>query len=180
MKKLLVKLIFYSLLLGFYTGYSQSTEAINARVLEIKKWYGEIQSIGLKNCITKEKVVEEEISDEIEKFTQTLKKCNLNETYQVVQGSFNSYEWSSNINLYRKNGKIFFVYIETFSIGGTGEFRFYFNDRELLIKQVEKIEDVIEDKITKKENKENLFKNTTQVFENFMGANEVIDFKFEE
>ena len=179
MKKLLVKLIFYSLLLGFYTGYSQNTEAINARVLDIKKWYGEIQSIGLKNCKEKTRVALDSFDGETDKmeFVQKIKKCDLNSDYEVLQGEFSGYEWANDINIYKKNGNVFFVFIYWGGEGVNNENRFYFDENQKLIKEIEKSIDY-DCKSVKTEKKENLNKSLLNVFSGESNFNSVYKFEF--
>ena len=76
--------------------FSQSTEGVKNRIVEIKKWYSEIQSIGLINCKSKSYVEYEDPFNSNAKmpFDQTVSVCRLNNTYLIRKAQFHGYEWS--------------------------------------------------------------------------------------
>ena len=49
-------IITVAILIGSFNANAQMSSTNKARIAEIKKWYGEIQTIGLKNCKTKKYV----------------------------------------------------------------------------------------------------------------------------
>ncbi len=161
-------------------GFAQSSEDIKNRVVTIKKWYGEIQSIGLKNCVEKT-YIEKEILDketkESENHKQTIKKCILNSEYEVIQGEF-SRRWSyAKTCIYKKNGKVFFVFIDGNGDGYPYQSRYYFDSNERLIKKLLKETD-FNDKTTNKEIITDLGKGVLLVFKDDDDFSQIYNFEF--
>ncbi len=156
-----------SALLGFNV-YSQKPEDVKSRVSEIKKWYTEIQSIGLINCKTFEYIEKDSYmadSDPME-FTQIVNTCRLNETFTIRQGKFSGYEWSQEINLYLRQGKIFFVFVTGSAEGYSYERRYYCDSNEILIQELLRESDGGQEIIGSNiDVKENLRKRITEVID---------------
>ena len=121
---------------------SSTPNTANNRVEEIRNWYSEIQSIGLKNCSSKT-YTEYELAyyDENGKpiktpYNQTIKRCRLTPTYSLYTGDFGGHEWGQSVNVYLRNNKIFFVFITGGSEGYRYEERYYCNDDERVIKEL--------------------------------------------
>lgn len=113
-----------------------TTTSVTSRVSDIQKWYAEIQSIGLKNCTSKNYTVYESFGDEEYPHGQSIQRCNLNPNYTLYNGDFSGHEWAENVKVYLKNGKIFFVFITGASEGYRYEVRFYCNEDEKIIKEL--------------------------------------------
>ena len=112
------------------------TNTVNSRVEDIRKWYSEIQAIGMKNCTSKTYAVYEDFGGNEIPYGQTIQRCKLNPTYTLLNGDFNGHEWAENVKVYLKNDKIFFVFISGGSDGGDYELRYYCNEDEKIIKEL--------------------------------------------
>jgi hypothetical protein len=109
------------------------------RIADIKKWYAEIQKIGKKNCKIKSKMVQDGLTDEnLYSFNNKVSRCQLNDEYQLIKGELVGYEWDQTVNIYLKNGAIFFVFIEGGSEGYVYEHRYYCDKDENVIKYLMK------------------------------------------
>jgi hypothetical protein len=156
----IIKFIFtVSILIGTFNANAQTSSASEERIAEIKKCYAEIQTIGLKNCKTKKYVKLDGFNPESPKysFDQNIQVCQINNNYQITKCSFSGYEWIQDVIIYRKNSKVFFVLIKGNSEGFVYERRYYCNQDEKLIQQLDREgEGELSSKIT--ENNENLNK----------------------
>ena len=152
-----IKLIIaVAILIGSLNANAQTSNNDKARIAEIKKWYAEIQTIGLKNCKTK-KYVKMEGADRWS-FDLNIQVCELNNLYQVKKCKFNYIEGDKELIIYRKNSKIFFVFIKGSNERFNYEQRYYCNQDEKTIQQLDR-EGVDLQKVNNTENKENLHKN---------------------
>ncbi len=162
MKKLIFKisLIFIFSIFGHIHLYSQSPDGIKNRIVEIKKWYSEIQNIGLINCKSKSFIKYEDPfnSNARMPFDQTVNICRLNNIYLVRKAQYQGYEWSEDVFIYSKNEKIFFVFVKGSAEGYSYEKRFYCNSEEKIIKQLDQ-----ETEYGKDDNKENI-ENKTNLY----------------
>lgn len=119
---------------------SSPTNAVN----DIRKWYSEVQSIGMKNCSSKTYTVYEtagfDASGKPIKYPhdQTIQRCNLSTTYSLYDGSFTGDHWGQNVKVYLKNNKIFFVFITGGGEGYSYEERYYCNEDEKIIKELKR------------------------------------------
>jgi hypothetical protein len=152
-------IITVAILIGSFNANAQMSSTNKARIAEIKKWYAEIQTIGLKNCRTKKYVKYIQLSP-TEKFPtdQKIQDCQLNNLYKVTKCQFTYYEGEKEVIIYRKNRKVFFVLIKGSSEGYLYERRYYCNQDEKLIQQLDR-DGEGELKANNTENKENLYKN---------------------
>ena len=110
------------------------------RISEIKNWYKEIQSVGLKNCTSNNYIVYDGLSPETSQypFTQKIKRCSVNERFSVMQGEFNLYESIEKVNVYLLHGKIFFVFIQLSAETYSAEYRYYCDTNEKIILELKK------------------------------------------
>ena len=121
---------------------SSTPNTANNRVEEIRKWYSEIQAIGIKNCTSKTYTVDEPVGyDENGKmvespFNQTIQRCNLSPIYSLYDGFFTGDHWGQSVKVYLKNNKIFFVFISGGGEGSSYEERYYCNEDEKIIKEL--------------------------------------------
>jgi hypothetical protein len=160
MKYLKINLIItVAILIGSFNANAQTSTTNKARIAEIKKWYAEIQTIGLKNCKTKKYVNTDGFTNEQEyKFDQKIQVCQLNNLYQVTKCQFTGHEWAGDVIIYRKNNSVFFVLIKGASEGYLYERRYYCNQDEILIQQLDR-EGIDLTKSKNIENPTNLYKN---------------------
>lgn len=159
-------IITVAILIGSFNSNAQMSSTNKARIAEIKKWYGEIQTIGLKNCRTKTYVKTDGLSGQQKlSFDQKIQDCQLNNLYHVTKCQFTGYEWADEVIIYRKNGKVFFVLIKGASEGYLYERRYYCNQDEKLIQQLDR-DGEGELAPNNTENKENLYKNIKVVLAN--------------
>jgi hypothetical protein len=148
-----------AILIGSFNANAQNSSANKERIAEIKKWYAEIQTIGLKNCRTKKYVKYIELSPTVKyPADQKIQVCQLNNLYQVTKCQFTDHERDDEVIIYRKNSKVFFVLIKGSSLGFVNERRYYCNQDEKLIQQLDR-EGEGELAVNNTENKENLYKN---------------------
>jgi len=153
-------LITVAILIGSFNANAQTSSTTKARIAEIKKWYGEIQTIGLKNCKTKNYVKTDGLTKEQKfPFNQKIQVCQLNNLYQVTKCQFTGYEWAQDVIIYRKNSKVFFVLITGGSEGYVYERRYYCNQDEKLIQQLDRDGEGGKLKANNVENKIDLYKN---------------------
>ena len=132
-------IITVAILIASLSTNAQTSTTNKARIAEIKKWYAEIQTIGLKNCKTKKYVKSDENHNrERTSHDQKIQVCQLNNLYQVTKCQFTGYEWAQDVIIYRKNSKVFFVLIKGGSEGYVYERRYYCNEEEKLIQQLER------------------------------------------
>ena len=159
-------IITVAILIGSFNANAQTSSTNKARIAEIKKWYGEIQTIGLKNCKTKKYVKPDGLTSEKKyPFDQKIQVCQLNNLYQVTKCQFTDHERDDEVIIYRKNSKVFFVLIKGSSLGFVYESRYYCNQDEKLIQQLDRNgEGELAPNNT--ENKENLYKNIKVVLAN--------------
>jgi len=147
--------------------YAQQSDIIKLRIKEIKNWYAEIQSIGLKNCRTKS-YIEYSYSPYPEKkpFTQNVSICNINNLYAVKKGNFYGDHWGRTILVYYKNGKIFFVFETGGGEGQLYETRYYCDSEEKIIQELHReSEEYAELKEPQSEIKERIQKNIHQIID---------------
>jgi hypothetical protein len=114
---------------------------IDERVEQIREWYAEIQKIGMQNCKTIKKTrYEIGLDPEGGKmpFEQVVKTCQLDENYELIRGEFTSYEAGYKLSVYKKEGKVFFVFIEGGAEAWSYEHRFYFDTDEKLIRKLQR------------------------------------------
>lgn len=158
----------------FFVGYlsldstSQKITGTKERVAEIKKWYAEIQSIGLRNCKSKKFIKYDNPFNQNENipFNQTVSICQLNNVYLIKKGQFEGHEWAEDVLIYYKNGLIFFVFIKGVSEGYTYERRYYLNSREKIIQELEREADYGEEfKGNHKEVSDNLNKDIREIID---------------
>ncbi len=101
-------IITVAILIGSFNANAQTTSTNKARIAEIKKWYGEIQAIGLKNCKTKTYVkYDGHSSTEKLSFDQKIQDCQLNNLYQVTKCQFDAIDGDKEVIIYRKNRTVF-------------------------------------------------------------------------
>jgi hypothetical protein len=115
-------------------------QTFEERIAEIKNWYSQIQKIGMVNCSTKTREKYDGFDDESEQypFEQIVKTCRLNDEFEVVKGEFSGYEYSYEMSVYKKKGKIFFVYVQGGAEGWSYERRYYCDKEEKLIRHLER------------------------------------------
>lgn len=114
---------------------------VEERVEQIRTWYGEIQKIGMQNCKTKSKTrYERGLSEESDHspYKQIVKTCNLNEDFELIRGNFLGYEWGQEVSIYKRKGKIFFIFVTGGAETWSYEYRYYFDSDENLIRHLVK------------------------------------------
>jgi hypothetical protein len=139
--KPMIKILFYAqILLVCHLNTNAQISNNKERINEIKKWYAEIQSIGLKNCKSKKYIKTESLNQESPKFSfeQNIQVCQLNDLYQVTKCNLTGYEWSNDVIIYRRNDKVFFVLIKGTSEGYYYENRYYCDQFEKIIQQLDR------------------------------------------
>jgi hypothetical protein len=117
----------------------ESPQTKEERIADIKLWYSEIQKIGMQNCEIKKRVKYDSFDSESQKipFDQIVKICKLNDSYELIRGEFYGYEWLCEVTIYKKNGKIFFVFVDGASEAWSYEKRYYCDKDENVIKHLE-------------------------------------------
>ena len=114
---------------------------VDERVEQIRGWYSEIQKIGMNNCKTKRKTrFERGFSSDGEDFPfeQIVKTCELNEDFELIRGEFSGYEWGQEVSVYKRKGKIFFIFVTGGAEAWSYEYRYYFDSNENLIRHLER------------------------------------------
>ncbi|NDF59518.1 MAG: hypothetical protein EB100_00390 [Crocinitomicaceae bacterium] len=115
-------------------------QTVDERINDIRAWYSQIQNIGLKNCNQKTRVKYDSFSPETEKipFDQVANRCKISDEFEVIEGNFSGYEWSNTVHVYKKDQKIFFIFIEGGSEGWLFERRYYCDKDENVIRHLER------------------------------------------
>lgn len=118
-------------------------QTVEKRVADIKRWYGEIQRLKLKNCTTKKRTKYDGFSPDSEAipFDQEASVCKINNEYEVITGTFYGYESGSIVRIYKRNGSIFFALLEGGGEGYTQETRLYCGKNEQVILHLERAAD---------------------------------------
>jgi hypothetical protein len=118
---------------------AQRGASVDNRVKVIKAWYAEVQQIGAKNCNTKKKTIYDALNDESDQlpFVQSVRQCFLPKGFQVINAQLSGYEWNRDVNIYKLNGQIFFVFIKGASEAYTSESRYYCDENERLIMELQ-------------------------------------------
>lgn len=122
-------------------GGEEQNLTVDERVEQIRGWYGEIQKIGMNNCKTKRKTrYERGFSSDGEEFPfeQIVKTCNLNDDFELIRGEFSGYEWNQQVSMYKRKGKIFFIFVTGGAEAWSYEYRYYFDKDENLIRHLER------------------------------------------
>jgi hypothetical protein len=124
----------------------------SARILEIKKMYGEViklsNSITSKNCKTGKVTDYQGFDENSEKmpFEQKAEYCNVSADYSTYKAKFSGYEWSTETVFYLKGNKIFFVFMSSNSEACSNEYRIYYDLNRNVIKILNKSNDCDGDK----------------------------------
>lgn len=114
-------------------------QSVDERVNEIGKWYAEAQKLGEKNCKVYKTIKKDGLTSEQQfPFDQEVKACRLNDRYELVQGKFLGYEWGETVNIYKKDGKVFFVFVEGGAEAFLYENRYYCDRDETVIRHLRK------------------------------------------
>ncbi|MBK7432956.1 MAG: hypothetical protein IPI66_03010 [Chitinophagaceae bacterium] len=116
---------------------AEKPQTVDERIREIKQWYAEAQKLGMKNCVVKTRVRKDGLPSMKLPYDQVVKTCKLNDVYELIQGDFKGHEWSYTVNIYKKKGKIFFVFNEGGEEAWSWEKRYYCDQNENLIRMLE-------------------------------------------
>ena len=115
----------------------QTTEE---RINDIRKWYAEVSKKGTSSCKTKTKTSYDSFSPDSEPmpFEQNASACKFANQFELVEANLNGYEWGETIHIYKKDGKIFFVFVEGGAESWTYERRYYCDKDENVISHLER------------------------------------------
>ena len=115
-------------------------QTVDERINDIRAWYSQIQNLGLKNCKQKTRVKYDSFSPETEKmpFDQVASRCKLTDEFELIEGNLSGYEWSYTVHIYKKNQKIFFIFIEGGAESWSYERRYYCDKDENVIRHLER------------------------------------------
>ena len=122
------------------TTVEEIPQTVDERINDIRTWYSQIQNLGLKNCKQKTRVKYDSFSPETEKmpFDQVASRCKLTDEFELIEGNFSGYEWSNTVHIYKKNQKIFFIFIEGGAESWSFERRYYCDKDENVIRHLER------------------------------------------
>ena len=141
---------FYLVLFGlFYCFVPAAAQEKNPRILEIKTMYAEVNKLNAgnagKSCKNAKMTEYSGFSPDSEQlpFEQTAKRCKLSNGYEYVEGKFRGYEWGEDYFFYRRNGSVFFVFIQSNVEACSDEIRVYFDTSGRIIRLLEKTNDCI-------------------------------------
>lgn len=108
------------------------------RVADIRKWYAEINGLTKRNCRVKKRTEYDGLAAADMPFEQKVTACQLNDTYELIEGEFNGYESGSTVHVYKKEGKIFFIFVEGGAESWSYERRYYCDKDENIIRFLER------------------------------------------
>ena len=134
---------------------SAEPNGIEDRIKEIREWYGQVEALRTESeCEETERIRHDSFDTDTEQipFTQTVKTCKINEDFDLIIGYFRNYEHGYKISVYKRKGKIFFVFVNGASEGWIFEDRYYADENEILIRHLEKM--AFDDDINSEPNKE--------------------------
>jgi hypothetical protein len=122
------------------TPVEEIPQTVDERINDIRAWYSQIQNLGLKNCKQKTRVKYDSFSPETEKmpFDQVASRCKLTDEFELIEGNLSGYEWSYTVHIYKKNQKVFFIFIEGGAEGWSYERRYYCDKDENVIRHLER------------------------------------------
>ena len=111
-------------------------QTVDERINDIKTWYNQIQKTGKKQCKTKTNIRYDGLNPEEGKmpFDQEASLCKISDELELVQATLNGYEWTSEVSIYKRDGKIFFVLINGAAEGWSYERRYYCDKDENVIR----------------------------------------------
>jgi hypothetical protein len=118
-------------------------QTVEERITDIRNWYSEMVGMSKRNCRIKTRTAYEGFAMDSEKmpFEQKATVCTLSDEYELIEGELSGWEWGSTIHMYKKNGKIFFVFIEGGAESYTFERRYYCDKDENVIRFLERESD---------------------------------------
>jgi hypothetical protein len=134
---------------------SEEPNNIENRIKEIRNWFGQVEALRSKSeCEETERIRHDSFDKDTKQipFTQTVKTCKINEDFDLIIGDFRNYEHGYEISIYKRKGKIFFVFVNGASEGWIFEDRYYADENEILIRHLEKM--AFDDDIESEPNKE--------------------------
>ena len=118
---------------------SEPPQSVEDRVSEIKKWYAEVQKLGIRNCKTYRTTKKDGLTPDNQfPFDQEVKVCRLNDRYELIQGKLLGYEWGETVNIYKRDAKVFFVFVEGGAEAFLYENRYYCDRDETVIRHLQK------------------------------------------
>ncbi len=122
------------------TPVEEIPQTVDERINDIRAWYSQIQNLGLKNCRQKTRVKYDSFNLESEKipFDQVASRCKLSDEFELIEGNFSGYEWAYTVHIYKKNQKVFFIFIEGGAEGWSYERRYYCDKDENVIRHLER------------------------------------------
>ena len=142
-------IIYFLASIIFMPLYSQDN---SARILEIKKMYGDIiklnNEITSKQCKTGKVINYEGFSENSGKmpFEQVAELCNVSKDYTTYKSNFCGYEWRNETIYYLNANNIFFVFIASNAEACISEYRIYYDINGTVIKIINKANDCNGDK----------------------------------
>lgn len=115
-------------------------ELTEKRIQEIKLWYAAIEQQKKDSCTTKKRIIKEGFDSHSEQipFEQEVEICTIGKQYEKIVGNFRGYEWGYQISIYKKEGKVFFVFITGGAESLSYEKRYYWDSEEQLIRFLNK------------------------------------------
>lgn len=137
-RKIRVLLFLFCMVMLVVKANAQSSIESSNRINEIKKWYAEIQAIGMKNCKSKTFIQYDGFDNASEKmpFEQKIQICQLNSVFSLKKGEFRGYESNRTICVYYRNNKIFFVFETGGAEGNIYESRYYCDANEKIVQEL--------------------------------------------
>jgi len=123
--------------------YAQTSQSVKSRVIEIKKWYNEVESKGYNDCKTLEylEYQYDYAFDKKKPYVQILSHCKIENKYSVKKGEFTGHHYRIYITLYYRNNKIFFAFVEGGEESYSYENRFYCDANEKIILELHRDSD---------------------------------------
>jgi hypothetical protein len=119
---------------------NEKREITEKRIQEIKLWYAQVENTKKDSCTTKKRIKHEGFDSHSEQipFEQEVEICSIGKQYEKIVGNFSGYEWGSQISIYKKEGKVFFVFVTGSSESLSYEERYYWDNNEQLIRFLNK------------------------------------------
>jgi hypothetical protein len=115
---------------------------IEKRIELIRDWFRQVESLRQSSeCETIERVRYDsfDVNTEQMPFVQSVKTCKINDDFELVVGDFRSFHSTYSAAIYKRQGKIFFVFVNGASEGWEFEDRYYADENEVLIRHLKKM-----------------------------------------
>lgn len=115
-------------------------QTLEERIADIRSWYEQAENLPKSNCSVKTKKTFDSLGPDSEpmEFQQKVSVCQISDDFELIEADFSGWESGSTAHIYKKEGKIFFVFVEGGAEGWRFERRYYCDQDENVIRFLER------------------------------------------